>query len=97
MHLIYDNSFHVSMNPLAFVTKRFMHTHTLQHPFLCVCVHTSVQMQMVTSPDTQPGYQTNFCTLKWDLWKKTHTNTPDKVAPCGVVYLTLPSAAHKVV
>lgn len=33
MQLIYDNSFHVSMNPLAFVQKRFMFMHT--HGFVC--------------------------------------------------------------
>lgn len=38
MQLIYDNSFHVSMNPLAFVQKRFMFMHT--HGFVCAHANT---------------------------------------------------------
>lgn len=54
MQLIYDNVFHVCMNPLAFVKERFMlmHAHTHGNIQVCGCTwkhlkhfqaHTSVQ------------------------------------------------------
>lgn len=88
MQLIYDNSFHVCMNPLAFVKRRFMHAHTAAS--ICVCAPVC-------------GCQAHQCADKLSYNKvisvklaQTHTAI---ITPTLLYqgYLPLPSAVHKVV
>ncbi len=70
MHLIYDNSFHVSMNPLAFVRRRF----TLMHAHAGASASVWMQMEKNLKIHTGGCSKVGFVLCKNLIYFKKHAN-----------------------